>query len=271
MKINWVIQINMGSMSDIKNYVESVKKTNSNVLELSHIPFSDEIQDLQLKGPVVVYGSTSFINTCRKNSVLKYGIFGTEKDFSYKNCVEKYGNLLFNSIESTILTTIGDFEKENLDFISDNNLIFTKPQEDTKSFNGSVCKIDDFKKWCSEAKKSLYANLSSDTKIIVSKPFNINAEWRLLIVNNQIITSSQYMKNKKFEIKSGAPIEVLNFAEKVIKTYSPAVAYVLDICLSGNNYYIMEVQNINSAGAYACDIEKYANSINNYLLSNFNN
>lgn len=44
MKTTWVMQTNMGNQSDIKNYVDSVKETGAFVIEVNHIPFSQELQ-----------------------------------------------------------------------------------------------------------------------------------------------------------------------------------------------------------------------------------
>lgn len=44
MKTTWVMQTNMGNQSDIKNYVDIVKETGAFVIEVNHIPFSQELQ-----------------------------------------------------------------------------------------------------------------------------------------------------------------------------------------------------------------------------------
>lgn len=159
--------------------------------------------------------------------------------------------------------TIKDFCEDNR---SASEYIFVRPQHDTKSLVGQVWTAGEFKKWCQEAKLGSYAEVNGDTPIVVATPYGIDAEWRLFIVDNQIISASQYHKAGRLFKSQGAPDGVLKFAQTVMERWNPAPAYVLDICESAKNYYIMEVQGFNSAGHYAADINKVVCAVNDLTI-----
>ncbi len=289
-KTTWIIQNNMGAASDIQSYIESVKATGNEVIEIQHIPFSEDLpvvhvekpfeiqhipfsEDLpvvHVEKPFVVYGSISFIQACLKNDVLKHGVFGDLEVFTYQNWTQHYGDMLLNSSDNTIMTTVGDFSLSNISYLSEDHMVFVRSQHDNKSIPGRVVDVNEFFDWCQEAKKGLFAGVEQDTPIVVGKPYKIRAEWRLFVVNSEIITASQYHKNGKFFKQEGAPQEVIDFGKKVIDKWNPLPAYIIDVCMSANNLYIMEVQGFNSAGAYCCDISKVAQSIHDYFFQQQN-
>lgn len=167
--------------------------------------------------------------------------------------------MLLNSPDGVELTNIGDF---CLDTRNEQEDIFVRPQHDTKSLVGQVLNVGEFKKWCKEACIGDYAGVDKNTPIIIAKPYGIEAEWRLFIVNSKVISASRYHKKGRLHKSLGAPQDVLLFAEKVIAKWNPCSVYTLDLCRSAGNCYIVEAQGFNSAGHYACDMKKVAEAVN---------
>ena len=264
MNVTWIIQTNMGSASDIGQYVQAVKNSGANVIEVEHIPFSDEVPKIKVNGPIVVYGATSFISACSKDKILSKGIFGDSETLTYQNWAQHYNEMLLNSPDVVQLMTVGDFSEKAIK--DDEELIFVRPQHDTKSLVGKVWTAKDFKQWCDVASTNVFAGVSKDTPIVVGKTFGIDAEWRLVVVDGEVVTASQYYKRGKLFKERGAPDEVIQFANDVIARWNPLPAYIIDICKSAGNCYIMEVQGFNSAGTYFCDMEKVARKLNDFLL-----
>ena len=259
MKPTWIIQTNMGMESDIQDYVKAVKATGAKVVEVEYVPFSDELPKMEVNGPVIVYGAVKFIEAVRREGIFSSGIFGTPETFTYETWAENYGSMLLNSPDSTQLTTIGRFCSDNRDM---DEYIFVRPQHDTKSLVGKVWTAGKFKDWCIDVSKGGYAEVDANTPILVATPYGIEAEWRLFIVDDKVVGASQYNKNGKLFKSPGAPQDILEFAEKVIEKWSPALAYTLDLCRSAGNCYIVEAQGFNSAGQYAADVQKVAEAVN---------
>lgn len=67
MQVTWIIQTNMGSQSDIQNYAQAVRDSGAQVLEVEHIPFSTDLPQVDVSGPVVFYGAVSFITAVQKS------------------------------------------------------------------------------------------------------------------------------------------------------------------------------------------------------------
>lgn len=263
MRVTWVMDTNMGENSDIQTYVQAVRKSGADIQEVKYIPFSETIPKINVPGPIVVYGSVNFIQQVQKLEHLSIGVFGTPETFTYKSWAHNYGEMLLNSPDGVELTTIGDFalnKREEKDFI------FVRPQHDTKSLVGQVWLVKDFLAWTQEAKKGVYAGVNKDTPVVIATPYGVEAEWRLFVVDNKVVAASQYRKRGKLYKEEGAPEDVLAFAQKAIEKWSPVPAYVLDVCHSAGNCYIVEAQGFNSAGHYAANIEEVAKAVNDVAM-----
>lgn len=259
----WIIQTNMGQDSDIQSYVQGVRESGANIVEVEYIPFSEKLPEMNVDGPVIVYGSVNFIQEVQKAGLYPLGVFGDIETFTYEKWAENYGDMLLNSPDGIQLTTIGQFCS---DMREPNEDIFVRPQHDTKSLVGSVWTAGAFKDWCIIAQTGSYAGVNKDTPIVIAKPYAIEAEWRLFIVDNKVVTVSQYYKNRKLFKLEGAPQDILDFAEKVINKWNPLPVYTLDLCRSAGNCYIVEAQSFNSAGHYACDVKKLAEAVNKVAI-----
>lgn len=267
MKPTWIIQTNMGSASDIQTYVQGVKDSGANVIEVEHIPFSEDLPDIHVTGPVVIYGAVSFVRAMQRSGLYPLGVFGDEETFTYEAWAEHYGEMLLNSPDNIELMTIEDFCFDARDPQED---IFVRPQHDTKSLVGKVWSAGEFKAWCLEARKGDYAGVTKDTPIVIAKPYGIEAEWRLFVADNKVVGASQYHKHGRLFKSPGAPQDVLDFAQKCIDKWNPAPVYTLDLCRSAGNCYIVEAQGFNSAGHYSCDIKAVAEAVNKVAVQLWN-
>jgi hypothetical protein len=263
MEVTWIMETNLGLFSDIEQYVQGVKDSGAKVISVKHVPFREEVPEIGIDGPFVVYGSVNFINLMRKSDKYLDGIFGDENTFTYENWSHNYGDYLLNSPDSIKMMKVKDIEKENRE---DDEYVFVRPQHDTKSLVGTVWKFKELNEWSKEASKGVFAGINGETEIILAKPYGIDGEWRLFVGDNKIIGASQYQKNKRLYKSEGAPKEVIDFAQKCIEKWNPAKVYTLDLCKSANNYYIVEAQGFNSAGHYASDIKKVAEEVNKIAI-----
>ena len=144
---------------------------------------------------------------------------------------------------------------------------FIRPVEDTKSFAGTLMNDDEFYDW----RKMIvtgdfpYATLGKDDLIMMAPIKNIYAEYRLYVVDGEIITGSRYkIGNKVFYTEDLDP-KMLDYARVRIKEYCPRRALCLDIAqVEGDDvtYKVIETNAISSSGFYACDMAKFADAIN---------
>lgn len=255
----WIISTNMGASSDIDAYVAGVRASGADVAEVTHIPFSPDLPDVVHDGPVVLYGAVSFIDVAGASGRWRPGVFAGPEVFTYQNWARHYGDMLLNSPDATQLTTVGGFAADARPADED---IFVRPQHDTKSLVGAVWRAGEFRAWCEQASRGDYAGVGAATPIVVGKPFGIDSEWRLFVVDGKVAGASLYRHRGRLLKACGAPQEIMDFARAAIARWDPAKAYVLDVCTSAGNPYIVEAQSFNSAGHYAADIRAVAEAVN---------
>lgn len=257
--VTWIMQTNMGSSSDVGDYVAAVRASGANVVEVEVVPFSKDLPDVSPEGAVVVYGAVNFVTTAQASGRWQPGVFAAPDIFTYKNWANHYGNLLLNSPDAVDCTTVGEFVQSRL---PDEEDIFVRPQHDTKAIIGEVQTVGQFRIWCKSAASGEFAGVDAETKIIVGTPFGIEAEWRLFVVDGTIVGASEYRRAGRMSQRRGAPNEILAFGQSAIGLWTPASVYVLDVCLSGGTPYIVEAQGFNSAGHYATDLPPVIAAVN---------
>lgn len=175
--VTLIIQTNMDSMSDIQKLVAAVLKSGATVIEVEFVPFSNDLPSIPIisdRTPIVIYGSVSFVNLCLKSERFAKGVFANQSTFTYENWVENYGNMLLNSIDSVKVTTIEQFV--NIGY-SDDEDIFVRPCDDSKSINGEVTTVKEFKNFCKFASNGEIENVGKNTRVLIGRPFGIEAEW----------------------------------------------------------------------------------------------
>lgn len=150
------------------------------------------------------------------------------------------------------------------DSLGSDGCLFFRPDANTKTFNGQVVHRDEFQKWF-DREEYCYSP-APESMVIVAKPWALSAEWRVVMVDRKPITASLYKRNGrtllKDQMEEGAPDEVIKLAETLgAHPWQPQRAYVLDVCLSGDEYRLLEIGDCNAAGLYKCDLEKVVTSL----------
>ena len=57
------------------------------------------------------------------------------------------------------------------------------------------------------------------------------------------------------------PAQVRIFAEDLAKLWSPAEVFTLDICYSGDDYWVLEAGCVNSAGFYGSNLKDFVQAV----------
>lgn len=248
----WIVQTNLGQTSDVLAFVDAVRRSGAAVEEVAHVPFSGTVPDIECGGAVVLYGAVGFVTAAAASGRWNPGVFGGPESYSYDAWARNYGPLLLNSPEDAERTTIGGFLSSLRD---DGEMVFARPSEDTKSFDGSVRTVGNLRSFCLAAAAGGVEALTGDTEILVCRPHGIEAEFRLFVADGEIVTSSSYQRRGRTHVVADAPADVLAFGRAAAVRWAPSRLFVLDVCLSADNPYIVEAQSFNSAGHYAADLD----------------
>ncbi|MDB4778170.1 ATP-grasp domain-containing protein [bacterium] len=130
---------------------------------------------------------------------------------------------------------------------------FVRPNSVGKLFTGQIVDID-----------SLDDFLTSKTKdnsklVFFAKPKKIAQEWRLFIWNDQIVDGCQYFLGESFDFQPGVPDDVRHFVASVFSSvrWRPHPLFVMGICRSNSQLFIVELNSYNCSGLLKCDISKF--------------
>ncbi|WP_140846500.1 ATP-grasp domain-containing protein [Paracoccus sp. FO-3] len=102
-------------------------------------------------------------------------------------------------------------------------------------------------------------SLRPDTLMMLTPPARILKEWRIWIVNGDVVTYSLYKEGARVTYRHEIDEDALEFAQTLARLnedYSPA--YVMDICRTEEGLRLLETNCINAAGFYAADLMKLA-------------
>ena len=110
--------------------------------------------------------------------------------------------------------------------------------------------------WAQQAINANGPVLNSSTKIVVASTRSILAEYRLFVVDGNVVTSSLYKLGERVLSDKYTPENVLCFARGCIERWVPDRAFVLDIAETPDGLCIIEVNNINSSGVYAAELSR---------------
>jgi len=258
--IQWVVQANLTSLDDLSGLRNECKNSNIPFIEVKVIPFTTELPHFEILPCNIYYGSTTFNNLIYENQNTRRGLFFDPETFSIENYIDKWSKHMLNYGASvTTFRELMSFRYE------DQKLLFIRPNDDSKSFAGEVKSFVEISDWYEKLRNISNINLTLESKIIVSEPYNLKSEWRLWIVNKKVVTASKYREYFKLAKELGCPPEVVSFAEQRCQEYTPHDVFVMDICLSSDDYYIIECGCMNGAGFYKADIGKIVKSVSEYF------
>jgi len=203
---------------------------------------------IDTSGHVIVLGATTLTKIATTRNWVP-GSFINE-NFDYSKWRDAYGDNLLN-YDAKVCA----FKDVDDSFPS----FFIRPCEDTKSFSGTVMTYEDFDSWRKDLSTAdtTHSPLTMDTMVSYAPPKDIMREYRFFVVDGKVITGSQYKAGSRVYSDTNVDQDIIDYAQSMVNMWQPARAFVIDIALiPGNQKKVIEINNINSAGFYACDVSK---------------
>lgn len=256
--MHWLIQSGFND-NGYKTLITALERMGITYTIVDVIPFGGGYSGIpELNGPVMIYGSQSFIEFSKKN--WWPGAY-TNNNFSVDIWAKEYGEELLNY--DSIYGTIGSIDVTLPKF-------FIRPIYDSKSFSGTIMTNEEFQLWRTQIKNldGDYSTITSDTMIAVSPLKSIIAEYRLFVVNSKVVAHSEYKRGDTVKYSCNVPEYVLEYANKIINKWQPDFAYCLDIAEIYTDRYeckVLEINCINGCGLYDADVYAYVDALTNQL------
>ena len=267
----WVIQHNIFKEQKNSILIQTLQNRKIPYVEVKVVPFYDKLLphdfdsnayfqsiadapelDIPHEESIMVLGSDSLMRIANEKN-WKPGSFLNE-NFHYEKWKEAYGTELLNAESVTNSFRNIDVPWEHF---------FIRPCEDTKAFSGSIFTKEEFNQWRETLLQEDDMCTFSDMDVVASPLQTIFAEYRFFIVNGNIATYSQYKKGDTVLTSSFVEEDVIRYVKQMVDVWQPADAFVMDIAKTENGYKVIEINNINSSGFYAADLEKFIEAIEN--------
>lgn len=128
--------------------------------------------------------------------------------------------------------------------------IYIRPDRGDKPFIGQVKEVERFDKDMAEIASDMRGD--NNQLCVVCESRGIDAEWRFFATKDGIVTGSQYKKSGKLYVENTFPKEVEDLANEVARAWQPSPVFVIDICKSGDEFRLVEINSAASSGYYAC-------------------
>lgn len=275
MKAKWIIE-KFGGDSDVAEALKKeVEIQGHEVLYLDdYEPFGDfnGVKTFDIEEPVIVQGSIQFIKQLQREKLFYYGEWCKWDEFRCQEYYAQLGEYIVNQ-DYMMMPLIEAHRRQNELLEIFNGNFFIRPDAGDKGFTGMV--ITGVQDLNSESRavntwKNIIRDHYKETLVVVAPVRTILNEWRMVVVDKEIITGSHYKENGKLNILSEehAPQEVFDFAAKVRKTkWAPAPVWIMDICRTKDgNLHLLEIGAFNCAGLYGCNLSKIVSRVSKKVI-----
>lgn len=187
------------------------------------------------------------------------GVIGTLQNYYCTNYYTYLGKWLLNahycilSLEelSRRVTIAKDLVLDHL--IGDSKRLFVRPDSPLKPFPGGVYS----RKELADLQGFMRGNYldTPEMLVVIAKENQIEAEWRVVIAQGQVLSASQYKQFGEPCYQQGMPDDIQRLASEVAKCgWQPEPIWVLDLCRSNGSPYILEIGFLSCSALYKCDL-----------------
>ena len=255
MKPKWLLEKEVFEESE-----DMEKEIRSQGMDVRYIesldPYKGKIFDNQIESCVIVRGSLNIVRELqRKQPQWIPGGWCDLDNFKCSKYYAYYGEHLIN--KDYIMLPLQEALRQK-DFLlktfGKDGRIFVRPDSGFKPFTGKLLKADEI-----NLKGFEHGFYYKDTSILVviSSPKNIQAEWRFVVAEKEIISGCIY-QSQDIDIKEAESFTNVarDFAKKIVlKDWQPEIIYTIDICLSDKKLYVLELNAFSTSGLYVCDLK----------------
>lgn len=143
--------------------------------------------------------------------------------------------------------------------LGEDGCIFLRPDDNDKRFSGSIVAREHYDSFVGYHRANL---AEKNTLCMAARPIPMLYEWRCVVVENRVVTSSQYKKDGRLAVEPGCPAEVKRIAVLAADYWEEAPpACVVDVVDTGKSFDVVEVGTVNCAGLYACDADVFVREL----------
>jgi hypothetical protein len=218
------------------------------------------------------YGSLQFIKALQSPATC--GLIDTFCNLPQFACNYYYPRLskyLFNKDHAFLpYGELIDKEEWVFDTFGVNDCVFMRPNSGFKEFTGQVYE----KKYWRGMIELSNTQIQPEDLVVVSSPKSIDAEYRVIVGPNGIVTISGTHIGGKLEPRAEEECCMIPYIEDFVNDlleeidYQPDPFWVIDVASAGKyGLKILEVNSMSCSGFYKCDLSKIVGAIKDYFSS----
>lgn len=137
--------------------------------------------------------------------------------------------------------------------------VFVRPDTNDKIFPGGVVSTRNLAAWLLHTPTE---TPDDDLLCLIGTPSELEAEYRLWIVNGKVVTGSQYVLGGNLIESPNVPQQAIQLAEAAAAKWSPHPAFVLDIAEEKyGSWSILECGSVHTCGLYQADEKKIVEAV----------
>jgi hypothetical protein len=269
--VKWLFEADPIDVDETQRMRAAVEELGLESREIKMIQFFSGLGDIYPDNEdtcVFFFGSLQMARKILREKKWQPGAFLTLENYRCETYYPNMGGFLFNTPHTLLpldrmLAARKDLEEQYGD---GNGCLFIRPDSGFKTFTGQVFEMDTMQAEFDKL-RSFY-EFPTSTLVLVSSPKNIRHEYRMFVVDDQVVTGSAYRKNRRLAISSNVPDEVYAFTRAVLAetTFRPDPAWVIDICEDDNGkLWVLEIGSISCCGIYGADAMTIVKAITELL------
>lgn len=268
-KIKWLVQDTARMYSAIENEFTPLNELGFEVIPFGVIPFTNTItgiDDLDPNDFYIIRSGTKIVQILDSGIPDNLSFELTERlrqGISYSQ--QKFDQAYYSELDLPLLNAkplILDLNKDEDLYASFSTEKFVKPSSDLKAFTAGIMEPGEVLKYFIE--KGYYRSGYTEETVLVHDVVEIDAEYRFICLNGEVITGSMYRKNNQLVLSPEIPKIVLDTADEYAKLYEPAEIYTMDLAETPNGIKIVEYNCWNGSGLYKMDTKKLFSTIHEY-------
>jgi hypothetical protein len=278
----WIVQNNLYNEAGYARFIKALERLGVDYLIVKPVPFTNKILPADYDSWEEDFDSTPELEIDANQKIMICGATSLSRiadakgwnpgtylndNFDFSKWRDGFGknNILNGDARVGLVKNIT---------IPAYDYVFVRPVHDTKSFSGitmSEYDLDDWLKSISQIEEEEFVPLPlhKNTEIMISSVKTIISEYRMFIVDGKVVTGSMYKRGNQVIANEYVEPLVYEFTQRMVGEWQgkvdcriipsvrvPADAFVMDIAVTPFGMKVIEINNINSAGFYAADVQK---------------
>lgn len=213
--------------------------------------------------PIVARGSIAF-NSSVGNTLRLLNLPDLRWPFNNLPRTYNYSYWVYNKIPNLLNhdALIVEGVDKVMPMFNNNEKLWLRSEAGNKAFSGGVFTLEEFK----QEAEYLRQNYLDGLIFAVATPKKIRREFRYVIVDGKVISSSLYMESGELKDGERASTRQINFVQNWFNSSACILPKNLVVDFTDEDQLI-EVNSLLTSGWYSCDLEKIVHSIKQVINS----